>query len=84
MATRRTPTTITSTHPFHAFETFGLVAMIDGSGTFNNLGTIGDGELHFDRSPSEPGALVESRFEATDYQTACLGTITPGEAPPLE
>jgi hypothetical protein len=58
-------------HPFHSFETFGLVA--NTSTSFETLGTIGDGELRFDRAGIEDGADIAGSFEAIHYQSACLG-----------
>ncbi len=66
-------------HPFHSFETFGLVALT--SEGFSTLGTIGDGELRFERGRPEIGAEVVGSFEAVNYQSACLGAATAGEAP---
>jgi hypothetical protein len=65
--------------PFHSFETFGLVALT--SEGFATLGTIGDGELRFERASAEAGAEVAGSFEAVHYQSACLGAPSEGGLP---
>ncbi|HKO89613.1 MAG TPA: CotH kinase family protein [Polyangiaceae bacterium] len=58
---------------FHSGETLGLAASIGADGAFSVLGLFGDGSLNFSSARTVAGAPIVGQFDATLYQTACLG-----------
>lgn len=60
---------------FHGSETLGLVGAVDASGNFTTLGLFGDGSLVFSRASTAASAPLVGEFDATLYQSACLGAV---------
>ena len=71
------------THPFHSFETFGLIGLTDPSNPFTTLGLIGDGSIRFDSASVETDGLITGSFQATLYQSACFGPPLAAPSPGL-
>ncbi|HTV26128.1 MAG TPA: CotH kinase family protein [Polyangiaceae bacterium] len=58
---------------FHGSETLGVAGGLAVDGTFTTLGLFGDGTLRFGRAGTSPSDPIVGDFQATLYQTACLG-----------
>lgn len=64
-------TFIAGTTPFHGFESWGVVAVMEGQSP-RILGIIGDGEITFEQADHQPDAPVVGRFEGQLLQFDCL------------